>query len=855
MSFFACSVPYRYPFVTFAACEKTESRDLYRAPGTVLQITLHETRMWRYYFRSAWRNLFNNKVYTFINVVGLTSGMVACLAIFMLVRFELGFDIFHPEKDRIYRITGTLEMAGNRYDHGYMPGPFVAGAGELLGNMVETAGFFNYYANVTVPAAGREASAFDRPAPEKPSPVIVAQPGYFKLFQYEWLAGDSATALTAPFKVVLTDDAARRYFGNVPLHQLPGRQLVYNDSLHVTVAGIVKAWRQNSDLAFTEFISFATIRNSFLKNDIDLTNWRSWDAYAQVFIKLPPDIQPHQLEALLPRIVKEHFKAGDSERVTLQLQPLSDLHFNSTYPDAYSRKAHLPTLRILSAIAVFILLLAAVNYANLSAAQAGEKERSAGVRKIMGSSRKGLMLHFLCETAVVTGIAIVLAALLVNPVLGYFDAFLPEGIRLRIFHYSTWLFFGGIGILTILLAGLYPAVVLSSPRAVTVLAGRAERRRKFRGVLGKALITAQFAISLLFITGMLVVEKQLQFMLHKDLGFDEEGIVMITMPGDGYTPAMGKRLAGALRQRPGFAAVSLHRGAPLSARHGNTSIKKLAGDGTEVMAAFEFGDEHMVPLYNMQLAAGRNLMPSDTIREFLVNETCARQLGFANPADAVGQLVQVGISGKKGPVAGVLRDFHTASLHKAIQPLFITTQAGASRTAGVKLTGGNRNRQLADINAAWKQVFPGEKINMTFLDETIAGLYATEQKTSTLVRFAMLTAIVVACIGLFGMAAITAALRAREMGIRKVLGATVTGIAAKFVMEFVKPLLVAVLLAVPLARYAMQRWLENFPFRVPVDWPVLLLAGVAGIAIAMLTLCFQTVKTATANPVESIRRG
>ncbi|WP_343701245.1 ABC transporter permease [Chitinophaga sp.] len=802
--------------------------------------------MLKYYFRTAWRNLMRSKAYAAVNITGLTLGIVACLAIFMITRFEMGFDTFHPAKERIYRVVGSQQVAGNLYHHGYVPGPMVAGAYQPLTGIEKAAGFYNYYAKVTVPRSDGDALQFDSPAREAASPVIIAQPGYFEIFQYEWLAGNPRTALQAPFSVVLTDKEARRYFGSEAPRQLTGRQLIYNDSLRVTVTGIVKAWQGHTDLAFSNFISFATIAGSFLKEETDLHNWRNWNSYAQLFVKLAPNVRPEQVASQFPALVKEHFGPGEEHNVNLQLQPLHNLHFNSVYEDAYIRKAHQPTLRILMAVALFILVIAAINYANLTAAQAVKKERSAGIRKIMGSSRTGLALQFFCETALVVLAAIVLSALLVSPVLRLFDAFLPAGIHLRLFSVSTWAFFAGALLFTVLLAGAYPAYILSSPRAVQALAGGRAQRQQFRGILGKSLIAAQFTISLVFVTALLIVEKQVHYMMHKDLGFKEEGIVTVPLPAG--SAAAGRLFAEKTRQLPGVEAVSLHRGAPLSARHGNTSIKKAAG-GEDVMSAFEFCDENMLPLYGIQLAAGRNLLPGDTIREFLINETCAKRLGFAIPADAVGQLVQVGIGGKTGPVAGVVRDFHTASLHQPIAPFFMTSNANAARTVGIRL----HHSALSDVQRAWDQVFPGQKFSFAFLDETIAGYYDTEQRTKQLIRFAMLTAIIISCIGLFGMAALTAGHRTKEIGIRKVLGASVGSIAARFMLEFLKPVMAAIMLGLPLAWLGARQWLQHFPFRVSLGPSIWLAAALAGIGIAMLTLCFQTMRTATANPVKALQ--
>ncbi|HEY2580436.1 MAG TPA: ABC transporter permease, partial [Mucilaginibacter sp.] len=749
------------------------------------------------YFITAWRNITRNKMYTAINVLGLALGISACLIIYLITSFELSYDLFHPDKDRIYRIVTHLSNPEGRSSD-------IAGGIAILpiqarsdiSGFETTTGLFNYFPKITVNTLGQAPKKFYAPQRgEETSPVIIAEPQYFEIFKYQWLQGNAATALNEPFKVVLSEQDAHKYFGSVPLEDIIGKEVIYNDSLHVAVSGIVKDWDKNTDFGFKDFISFATIKSSFVKNDIDLKNWGMWSYSAQGFVKLAKTVSPAQIEKQFPAFFKKHSPLPPGMKVTFTLQPLTDIHFNTNYNDAYSRQVHLPTLYGLMAIAAFILIIAVINFINLATAQSFRRAKEVGVRKVLGSSKANLTVQFLIETLFVTMAAVIIAVLVTNPIISSFHSIIPKGVTLHLFNMPVLLFLVLIIIITSLLAGYYPARVLSSYLPVLSLKGQGSQKINRKSYLRKGLIVFQFTVSLVFIIGTVVIGNQIHFMLNKDLGFNKDAI--ITLHTDYGKPAsLVNVLANKVKQLPGVSLITMHQETPASDSHNGTIVEYKGAGDVKIDASFDICDQNYVPLFELKIIAGRNMVRSDTIKEFLVNETCAKALGFKKPEDALGKTIQVGINNAKGPIVGIVKDFYAESLHAPISPFFMTTLKSNERSISLKLaTQGkqisNFKNTIAQIESAWKNVYPADKFEYHFFDESIAKLYDKEQKTAQLMNAAMAIAIFISCMGLFGLATFTAQQRLKEIGIRKVLGASVAVIVAMLSKDFLILVIIA----------------------------------------------------------------
>ena len=817
--------------------------------------------MLRNYFKIAFRKLTRNKVYTFINILGLAIGVSACLIIYLITNFELSYDTFHPDKERIYRLVA--EMKRNKDDEGRKFGFLITPLPMALRNEVagfeSVSAFFNYYPKVTV-QNGNSIKKFDAAKfGEGVSDVIVAEPQYFEIFKYQWLAGNPAVALNEPFKVVLSEKEVQKYFGPISPEEAMGRQVIYNDSLNLTVSGVVKDWTGNTDFGFKDFISFNTVQHSFLKDDIDMNAWGMWNYFSQGIVKLPKGTDPKQIEKKFASVVKKHVFTGKEEGAAakVSLQPLSDIHFNSDYEDAYTRKAHLPTLYGLMGIAAFILIIAAINFVNLSAAQSIQRAKEIGIRKVMGSNRRNIIIQFLSETFILTLLAVILSVIITNPVISLLYKFIPAGVKLSLLDPSTILFLSLITIITSLLAGFYPAKVLSSLVPALSLKGQSTKKPNQKSYLHKGLIVFQFTISLVFIIGTIIVSRQIHFIVNKDLGFTKDAIITIRT---GYNYPSNKRMALAedIKGISGVQIVSSHMETPTAKGHPGTFILYRGKSEMKTDASFDMCDINYIPLFDLKIIAGRNLFPSDTIREFLINETCAKQLGFAKPEDAIGKPVEIGMNGGKGPVVGVIKDFNSKSLHEPIIPFFMSSFKRAERAISIKLATEGKGIShfqsiLSQIQKLWKAEYPNEKFEYSFFDQTIARLYEKEQKTSALMNLAMIIAIFISCMGLLGLATYAAEQRTKEIGIRKVLGASVTNIVSMLTKDFVWLVAIAILVASPIAYYFMYKWLEDFAYKIQISWWIFVMAGAIAVVIALITVSFQAIKAAIANPVKSLR--
>ena len=813
----------------------------------------------------ALRRLGRHKLTTIINILGLTLGVLSCLVIYLYVSFEFSYDSFHADRDRIYRVGTWMTGPDGKISVGAsLPPPIAADLRREATGFSTVAGIYTDDCTVIIPETGKPDRVFPGIQEGKRQHISFADPQYLEIFHYDWLAGNPATALKAPFSVVLTESEAKRYFGQGSPDEWMGRSVVYYDSLTVSVSGIVKDWQQNSDFAFTDLISYPTIEHSWVRNAI--SGWNAFESSANAFVKLSPGTTVAQVEKQFPAFFKLHETFIGDTKGGLKLQPLADIHFNSAFGDDYGRRAHKPTLYALAGIALFILLIAAINFVNLSTAQAVLRAREVGVRKVLGSSRAGLIWHFLSETWIIVLASLVLALLLANPVITVMHGFIPEGVRFRIADPNTWIFIGITVTITTLLAGWYPARALSSFLPVITLRGQGSPQLNSRSYLRKGLIVFQFTVSLVFIIGTIMMGRQIHYMINTDLGYNKNAIVTIRLPGGpgNQKAALAMEISGIT----GVRQVSISSNSPGAHGHNGTVLENRGATYVRIDAGYDFVDTGFMSLYGLNLISGRNFFPSDTVRwgsspatgyrAFIINETAAKALGFSRPADAVGHRVSSALGGVIGPVLGVVKDFHSTSLREKIEPFFFTYEDGAGGLLSVKLasdnlSGATMKGVLARMEALFKRTYPKEQFNSRFFDESIARLYEQEQQTSQMMSLAMGIAIFVSCIGLFGLAAFTANQRTKEIGIRKVLGASVPQIASLLSREFIVLVMLATLIAAPLAGWGIHQWLRDFAYRTTMPWWIYVLSGFVAIVIALLTVSFQAIRAASANPANSLK--
>lgn len=807
--------------------------------------------MLRNYFKIALRSLLRYKMHTGINIIGLAIGISACFTIFQIVKYETSFDKAHPEGDQIYRVytqfSGMFE--------GTNPGVCIplgpAIDAEVTGIDLVAPIEKLYETNVAFRNANGTPKVF-----RAQKTVAFMSPSYFHLFSsYNWLSGSPETSLIAPHQVVLTESKAKQYFGVKDATSIVGKELIYKDSLPVTVSGIVADLEQQSDLNFTDFISYSTLENSWMKKEVVMDNWTLFYDSSQLFIKKSKGAKEEDLTKQFDTILASNRPENTSGWTTnFKLQPLSELHFNSElglFTDNQAT-AHRSTLYALMLIAGILLLIASFNFINLTTAQSMQRSKEVGVRKVLGGNRQSLILQFLGETLLLTILAAALSILLTQANFYYFKDFLPAEIVFQLLQPEILLFLVAIIIVVSLLSGFYPAFVLSSflPTAALKkqLAGSSGGTSQW---IRKGLIVLQFGITLVLIACTFLVVQQINYMLNKDLGFDKESIVYFNTSWK--EPVEKKEiLKNELASINGIETISISNAPPSTSGRMSSNFEfAVNGELQSHHIQRKIVDENYLDVYDIEMVAGRMLHPSDTMKELMINEETLKIMGLASAEEAIGQTMNWGEQ-KGYPIIGVVKNFHQHSLEHEIEPM-VFDASNRGRCFNLKLNTADLGNTLDNIEASWKNVYPNQPFKYTFMDESIARFYETERRTSKLVQSATAIAIFISCIGLFGLVSFAVERRSREIGIRKVLGASVSGLVALLSQDFLKLVGLAFILATPIAWYMAQDWLSNFAFSISIQWWVFALAGLTAIGIAFLTVSFQSVKAALANPVDSLR--
>jgi putative ABC transport system permease protein len=813
--------------------------------------------MLKNYFITAFRNFWRNKVFSAINIIGLSIGISAALVIYLVVHYDFNFDKFEKNGDHVYRVVTDMNFAGTPFSISGVPAPLTEAAKTEVTGLDQVIPFFEYSpASVAVVKNGSE-----KPHEfKRQENIIFANGNYFKLLSYQWLAGSPEKAMQDPLKVVLTEERAKIYFPQLNYPDVIGKQIIYDDSLITTVTGIVKNISENTDFKYKEFISESTIPNSGLKNSYSWTQWGSVNSAYQLFIKLGAGISPSNIESQFKALEKKNSKNPNKNNTNsrvFHLQPLSDLHFNSTYGTFGNHVAHKPTLYGLLTVAAFLLLLGCINFINLTTAQAAQRAKEIGIRKTMGGSRWQLMAQFLNETFFITLIATILSIVLTPLLLKVFGDFIPKDLRFDLLKQPDLiLFLIGLIIVVSFISGFYPALVLSKYNPALVLKNQA-----FIGVTGtrkafirKGLTISQFFIAQIFVMATVVSVKQISYMLNKDMGFKKDAIIYFNTVFNYDKPDLKRFvLLNDLKSIPGIDLISMGQDVPSS--NGWSMSTMTFKDGKkeiETDVRQKRGDTNYLKLYHIKLLAGRNVEQSDTVKEYVINETYMHILGFQKPEDVLNKTIS-GI-----PIAGVMADFNQQSLHELVKPLAFASQNKYSSTFHIALKpqtapGTSWKNTISKIESAFKKYYPEEEFSYEFFDESIARFYKSEQDLSRLLKWATGLAIFISCMGLLGLVIYTTNLRTKEIGVRKVLGASVSNIVSLLSKDFIVLVMIAFIIAAPLAWWAMNAWLQNFAYRISINWWVFIASGLSMMVIALMTISVQTINAAMANPVKSLR--
>jgi ABC-type antimicrobial peptide transport system permease subunit len=800
----------------------------------------------------------------------MSIGVSASLVIFLIVQYDFSFDHFEKDGDRIFRVVSENSFQGNVGHTRGVQAPLPEAVRKEVSGIDLTVGFrYCQPFKITVQDPKSASPSVFR----RQKNVIFADQNYFRMLSYHWLAGSAAEALVEPYHVVLGITRAKVYFPSLSPSEMIGKTIRYdyNDTLTAQVSGIVEDLDKqgNTDFAFQEFISLSTILdNPGFRKKLYWDDWGSTTSDQQLYVVLSKGSTVARVESQLEKVNQKYLGEDlKKNHYTWKylLQPLKDIHFNSKYGILDGSLADNNTISGLVMIGAFLLLLGSINFINLTTAQASQRAKEIGVRKTMGSSRWQLVLQFLSETFVVTLAATILSLGLTPLLLKAFGKFIPEGLHFSLSQPSLFLFLAGlVGVVT-LLAGFYPALVLSSWNALVVLKNQAyaNSTRTRKAWVRETLTVTQFIIAQFFIMGTLLVSKQIRYMMNRDLGFQKEAVLSFGTPGADTSRAHRFYLLNEIRKIPGLRLASLASNVPSSHNWWTTSME-YKEDGKDIETAVELksGDSNYMRIFRIPLLAGRELVPADTTREILINETYLHILGFQHPEDALNK--NLSWDGKNVPIVGVMKDFHAHPLNFNIGPMaffqsaenwrdvIVALQTGTVGEAG-PLVKSNWQSTIARIKDAYKKVYPDEEFSYSFLDEDIGNAYNGQRDISSLLRWASGLTIFISCLGLLGLVIFITNHRNKEIGVRKVLGASVTQIVTILSKDFIKLVIIAFVIATPIAWWAMNQWLQGFAFRTEVSWWVFLVSGLGMVAIALITLSVQTVRAAMTNPALCLR--
>jgi putative ABC transport system permease protein len=810
--------------------------------------------MFKNYLKTAVRNLAKNKIFSLINVAGLSIGISSALVIYLIVSYDLSFDKFEKNRDRIYRIVSDFTFSGEAYHNSGVTYPM---AKTIQKDLTGIENVVHFYTGDEVKISVAEAGKNDPQVFKKQSNLVFADDNYFKLLPYEWLAGSSKTALSEAYQTVLSESNAKIYFPKLKPAEIIGKEVTFNDSIPTKITGVVRDLAKNSDFRFKIFTSRATLERRLISTE-EQNEWGSTNSSSQLLVKLSPGTSPVLVTKQINGLYAKHKKPDPEDHSTTAfvLQPFHDIHFNTTYHSFGERTANTSVLYSLLAVATFLLLLGCINFINLTTAQASQRAKEIGVRKTMGSTKRQLIFQFLTETFLLTVCATIMSILISPLLLKVFSAFIPKEL-----HFSMQpgiaIFLCLLVITVSLLSGFYPALVLSSFKPVTVLKRQTASPGSKTGKLWlrKTLTVSQFVIAQVFIIGTILVSKQISYTLSKDLGFKKDAIVYLNT--NYYDTVQSHRfvLMEKLKAIPEIAMTSLSNNPPSGNSIWTSSMKYKDGKKElETEVQVKLADTNYLKLFNIRLLAGNNLSNNDTIREVVINEAYLRSLGFRDPHEAIGKLIEW--DHKNLPITGVVADFHQRSLHEAITPLLLTTLPNQMRAINILLQPQNAEGTLwktaiSKIEKAWKQVYPEDDFECVFLDDTIKEYYTAEKNISKLLMWATGLAIFISCLGLLGLVTYITHQRTKEIGVRKVIGASVSQIISLLSKDFLKLVVIAFVIAIPIAWWGSYKWLQNFSYKTNI-W-IFFLGGLIMFSMALLILCIRTFRAAAANPVKSLR--
>lgn len=789
--------------------------------------------MFKHYLKIAWRNLWKNKSFSAINILGLAMGMACSLLIMLWVKDEYSVDAFHANKNQLFRIYERQYFDGKKQGIVWTQGPLAAELKNVIPE-IQMATAYSWTSSQTF-AAGDKINKQD---------INAAGPDFFKMFSFELLQGTKENALKGTNSLAISKTMAETFFGSP--EAAINQTIRYDNRKDFIVTAVFENIPQNSTLKFDCLRNWDAYIN-------DGNEWaKGWDSNDPLtFFMIRSDANPAGVEVKLKHFLDNYIKppADKSLRTELAIQPFHEHYLNNNFKNAQVAGGRIEYVRLFSMVAVFIMLIACINFMNLATARSAKRAKEIGVRKVAGALRSALIGQFVSEAMLLTVFSVIVSVLFVVLLMPFFNQLTGKQMNLPVTDFSFWGILTGLTLITGLVAGSYPAFFLSSLKPILVLKGTLKFNS--RSVwLRKGLVVFQFALSIVLIVGMIVIYRQVDYVQTKHSGYERENLV--------YFPLEGKLINDydILKQKisavPGIRYISHMTENPTGISSGTDDIQWAGSNPdtkirfTPVGVGYDFAKT-----INLEVVQGRDFsrnFPTDSLG-VLINETAIKETGYKNP---VGQTLVWGK--RKFTIIGVVKDFHFQSLHVPIRPLIAYLRNNQREgNVLVRIEANKTKETLAHLKRICIELNPGIQFTYNFIDEAYAKLYKSEQVISSLSNYFAFIAIFISCLGLLGLAAFTAEQRKKEIGIRKVLGATVGSITSLLSKDFLKLVLIALIIATPVAWYAMHKWLQDFAYHINISWWIFILAGTGAIFIALITVSFQAIKAAIANPINSLR--
>jgi len=794
--------------------------------------------MFKLNLKIAWRNLWKNKGYTFINILGLSIGMASCILIFIFIRYQMSFDEGFKNEERIYRVVSTWDYAdGNQFSSQGVPLPLTPAMRNDFSPYIEKISAIQQSAGLIKidDTAGNEKL-------KTIESVFYLEPDFFEIFNYNWLSGDY-NSLADPSHMVLSKAMANKFFGD--WKTALGKNVVFEGKINYIVSGVIDDVAENNSIPLKIMLSYKSFK------DRNMANWGSSGSNSETYFKLKPNVNIEALSGPLKSFLKKYYVQSGPGKEGHLFQPLTDIHYNDKFGNFSGRIMPKKQLWGLAVIGFFLIVTASINFINLATAQAVSRSKEVGVRKVMGSLRSQLVAQFLTETLTIVSISLLIGSVLTEIALPGMQSLFDSKISFSIFQHPIILVFMLLMVTFVsLLAGFYPAVIMSGFNPALAIKNKISANTGGLG-LRKILVVVQFAITAILIIGTLVILQQMKYIREQPLGFNPTAIAMVDLPNDSLTTQRFSTFKTQLKQVPGVKEVSFCRTAPSSQNNNGNSFSYNGGKDADFQVNTKNADEDYLKTFDLKLVAGRNLVKSDTTNEYMVNETLLKKLNVRNPNEAIGKMISMG--GMKAPIVGVIQDFKNKSLHENIDPILIGALKPRFFYAAIKLNSKQMLGTMKTVEKIWQNTFPESVYNESFLNEEINNYYQGEKIMGTLFKVFAGVIIFISFIGLFGLISFVATQRTKEVAIRKVLGASTIELVKMLNGSFLIMVFIANLVAWPLAYLFVSKWLSGFAYRIDISiWPFVL-AMLISMAITLITVSIRSYKAAVANTIDALK--